>query len=112
MKLVKTKITLKELKRMAKEKFGQAVKAVVDIQKEVMVVGGELHADEEGLLLEKGSRQENLWGINFYPQKEKDWVEFDSLINLRPAFGNPTREVKDPKIRKKILKVVNRLVAK
>ena len=110
MKLVKEKILLSELKKMSKRGFGQMVKAAVDVKKEVMVVDGELHADEERLLLENSSKQENVWGINLYPEKEKDWVEFDSMINLRPTLGNNTRGVEDPDLRKKITQIVERLV--
>jgi hypothetical protein len=51
MKLVDKKITFKELEKMAKSKFGGLVKTVVDVEKETMVVDGELHSDEEALLL-------------------------------------------------------------
>lgn len=97
---------------MAKQ-FGGLVKAVVDVEKEIMVVNGELHSDEEAFLLQKGSKQENLWGINLYPEAKKDdWIEFDSMINLRPHQKNLSRGVDDPAIRKKIMKIVNQLVKK
>jgi hypothetical protein len=78
-----------------------------------MVVSGELHSDEENLLLKKGSKQQNIWGINLYPDKypSEDWLEFDSMINLRPSFNNFSRGVDDPKIRKKIVEIVNKLVS-
>jgi len=59
MKIVKDKITIAELAKMAEEKFGDLVKAVVDVDKEIMALDGDLHADEERLLLEKGSKQKN-----------------------------------------------------
>lgn len=111
MKIVKNKIEIEELKEMAKKMFGNLVKAVVDVEKEIMVINGELHSDEEELLIEKGSKSKNLWGINLYPELEKEnWIEFDSVINLKPHFGNRTRGVDDPKIREKIIKIVNKLV--
>lgn len=113
MKLIKKKISLKQLNKIAEDKFGNLVKAVVDIEKEVMVLDGELHADEEALLLSKGSKQENLWGINIYPEMEgKDYIEFDSMINVRPSFGNSSRGIDDPKVKKKILEVVGKLIEK
>jgi len=113
MKIIKDKIPLAGLKKMASEMFGDLVKAVVDIEKEVMAVDGELHSDEEALLLEKGSNQKDLWGINVYPEIEgEDWIEFDSMINLRPSAGNRGRGVDDPKIQKKIIKIVGKLVEK
>lgn len=113
MKLVREKISTDELKQMSEKMFGSIVKAVVDIEKEIMVVDAGLHADEELLLLEEeGSAQENLWGINFHPElfPSEDWVEFDSMINIRPAQGNRSRGVDDPKIQNKIRMIVKKLV--
>ena len=111
MKIIKDKILIFELRKMAEQMFGNLVKAVVDVEKEIMVVDGELHADEEALLLEKGSQQKSLWGINIYPEIQgEEWIEFDSMINLRPSFQNLSRGVDDLSIRKKIRKIVNKLV--
>jgi len=113
MKFVKDTITLDELRMLAKNMFGNLVKAVVDIEKEIMVIDGDLHSDEEAMLLEDGSKQENLWGINIYPDMDENTrVEFDSMINLRPAFKNLSRGVDDPKIQEKIVKIVNKLIQK
>lgn len=112
MKLIDKKITKKELKKIAEERFGDLVKAVVDIKKEIMIVGGELHSDEESILLERhGSIQNNLWGINLYPANVDDkFVEFDSIINIRPSINNRSRDINDPKIRKKIIDILNKLI--
>jgi len=107
---IENKISLRELKLMAENRFGDLVKAVVDIEKEIMAVDAELHADEEKLLLENGSNQENLWGINLYPDETDDFIEFDSMINLRPSWGNRSRGVDDENIRDKIIKIVNHLL--
>lgn len=113
MKTVKEKITLFELKKMAKMRFGSLVKAVVDIKKGIMVVDAELHADEEAQLISTGSRQQDLWGINIYPElPQGDWIEFDSMINLRPSEGNMSRGVDDREIRDKIREIVNKLIKK
>src|SRR3989339_979667 len=99
MKLIDTKIDKNELNTIAKERFGDMVKAVVDIELGVMIVGGELHADEEALLLEKGSKQENLWGINIYIDKPaNERTEFDSMINIRPRQNNRSRDILDKSI--------------
>jgi hypothetical protein len=96
---------------MADKMFGDLVKAVVDVDKEIMVVDAELHADEEKKLLESGSKQEYLWGINLYPEESgEDFIEFDSMINLRPSWGNRSRGVDDPQTRIKIRNIVNNLV--
>jgi hypothetical protein len=87
MRVIKSKIHIDELKKMAEEMFGDLVKAVIDVEKEIMVVNGELHSDEQELLIEEGSKPENLWGINIYPQVDNEnWIEFDSVINLKPPF--------------------------
>jgi len=99
------------LSELAKERFGDLVKAVVDIERGIMAVGEELHSDEEALLLEHGSSQTNLWGINLYPAKSgEELIEFDSIINLRPSQGNRSRDVNDPSARQKIKDIVSRLV--
>jgi hypothetical protein len=111
MVIVTEPIRLEALARMAEERFGNMVKAVVDIERKMMAVDADLHSDEEAALLESGSRQEDLWGINLYPAlAEMDWIEFDSMINLRPGQGNRTRGVDDPDIRSKIAAVVEGLV--
>ena len=111
-KIVKDAIARTELTRIAREEFGDLVKAVVDIAQRIMAVGGELHADEEAILTEQcGSKREHLWGINLYPKKTgKDWIEFDSMINLKPQHSNRSRSVEDPMIRQKIEEVVQKLV--
>jgi hypothetical protein len=113
MEIIDKTITLKDLKQIAEKIFGNLVKAVVDTEKGIMAVGGELHADEEALLLQNGSKQENLWGINIYPELSGDeFVEFDSMINLRPSQGNRSRGVDNPEIRKEIILIVNKLIKK
>ncbi len=111
MKVVEKKISILEIKEMAKRMFGNFVKAVVDIEKGIMVVNAELHADEEQYLLERGSKQENLWGINLYPEKDgDDFIQFDSMINLKPSQGNYSRGIEDLKIQNKIIQIINKLV--
>ena len=109
--LIEKQIEKSALSEIAKERFGDLVKAVVDIERKIMMVGAELHADEEALLLEMGSKQQDLWGINLYPDKAGDeLIEFDSMINLRPSQGNRSRGVNDPTIREKIKEIVKELV--
>jgi hypothetical protein len=94
-----------------KIKSGALVKAVVDIERAIIVAGMTMHADGEEVLLEDGSEQANLWGINLYLQQSgDDWIEYDSVINLRPSQGNSTRGVDDPAIQEKIRKIVDQLV--
>ena len=87
------------------------VKAVVDIEQEIMAIGGELHADEEAVLIENGSRNNDLWGINIqFNEPENAWIEFDSMINLKPALGNRSRSVESAEIQEKIKKIVSLLI--
>ncbi len=100
-----------ELRRMAGQQFGDFVKAVVDVQRGVMAIGGELHADEEALLLQHGARQADLWGINLYPDRPAaELIEFDSMINVRPSQGNRSRGVVDVAVQRQIQDIVGRLV--
>lgn len=111
MKIITDQLTLNELKEMAAEMFGDMVKAVVDIDRELLAVSAELHSDLEALLLENGSKQRNLWGINLYPDIQGDeFIEFDSMINLRPSQGNKSRDVKDPQTRKKVKDIIAKRV--
>ena len=111
MKIIKEIITLAELQQMAAAMFGDMVKAVVDIDREILSVDAELHSDLEALLLENGSKQKDLWGINFYPELQGDgFLEYDSMINIRPSQGNRSRGVDDEMIRKKIAEVVAKRV--
>jgi hypothetical protein len=104
-------IAIKDLAKIGEEGFGDMVKAVVDIERKIMAVGGELHADEEALLLSLGSKQENLWGINLYPQKKgEEFIEFDSVINLKPGQGNRSRSIEDLQIQQRVKEVVRRLI--
>lgn len=110
-RIIKNSITKAELKEVAKERFGDLIKVVVDIEKGIMAIGGELHADEEALLLESGSTQQSLWGINLYPDiQDENWMEFDSMINVRPSQNNRSRGVDNEEIRKQIIEIVNKLI--
>lgn len=100
-----------ELARLAEEQFGDWIKAVVDVSRGIMAVGGDLHADDEAALLADGSSLRDLWGINLYPEEEgRDWIELDSMINIRPRDDNRSRGVDDPRTRARIRSVVDSLI--
>ena len=111
MKQVAT-ISVKELVEMSSNMYGSLVKAVVDLEKDLMVVDAEMHVDEEQLLLENGSNQSDLWGINLYPANygTNNFVEFDSMINIRPRQNNMSRSVEDASIRQAIVELVENKV--
>ena len=100
-----------KLAKMSTVFGGNFLKAVVDIRLGKIAVDAELHADLEAMLLGSGSAQEDLWGINFYPGEVGDsFIEFDSLINIRPKQDNPSRDILDSEIRKKVVSVVNQWI--
>jgi len=104
-------IALDELRELARRRFGEMVKGVVDLRRVVLLLDADLHADQEAELLQEGSAQRDLWGINLYPDVEgDDWLEFDSMINLRPSFGNRSRGVDDAATQAAIAALVARLV--
>jgi hypothetical protein len=109
--IISAPINTQRLLEIAARRFGDMVKAVVDTERRVVALGGELHSDEELALIEQGSEQVHLWGINIYPDKPRsEWVEFDSLINIRPRSGNRSRSVEDAAIRILICEIVDSLV--
>jgi hypothetical protein len=86
---------------------------VVDVEQDVAAVGGELHSDAETLLLERGSRQEALWGANPYPGLGPDeCIEFTSLINIRPSQGNRSMLIESPEVRDRTREITYRLIGK
>ncbi|KKT13869.1 MAG: hypothetical protein UV94_C0031G0003 [Parcubacteria group bacterium GW2011_GWC1_43_30] len=111
-RIVKDRITRSELENLAHEQYGDIIKAVVDIRQGIMGVGGELHVDIQSLLMEKeNSESQDTWGINLHLDKTgEDFMEFDSMINLKPAYGNKTRGVEDGEIQKKIREQVTKLI--
>lgn len=111
LRIVRTPIRRRELAEIAEHQFGDMVKAVVDLGREIMAIGAELHSDEESALLDDGAAQRDLWGINLYPAEDgADWIEFDSMINVRPGQGNPSRGVDDAGTRERIRRIVAALV--
>jgi len=96
MKIITGTIILAEIKQMASAMFGNMVKAVVDVDRECVALDAELHSDLEAMLLQDGSIQKHLWGINIYSDIEGvGFIEFDSMINVRPSQGNKSRGVED-----------------
>lgn len=92
---------------MAEAQFGDWIKAVVDVARGTMAVGGDLHADDAALLFEHGSHLQDVWGISLYPNEDEiGRIEFDSLINIRPGQGNRTRGVDDEPTRERIRALV------
>lgn len=101
--LLRGRIEAAELRRLVKAHFDDMVKYVVDVERGLIALGGEMHVDAEQVLLEAGSRQVDLWGANYYPGRGPEGcIEFTSLINIRPASGNRGMEIQDPALRDKV----------
>lgn len=100
-----------DLQRLVQQYFGDMVKYVVDVRSRIAAIGGELHADAERVLLEKGSRQEDLWGANYYPGLGRDrCIEYTALINIRPSQGNRSMEIAAEHIRRIVEEVTCKLI--
>ena len=111
MKILSHPIKHSDLDAMLPGFFGDMIKVVVDVRQGIVGIDAELHADIEKEMLSRGSQQADLWGINLYPEMEgDDFVEFDSLINIRPHQGNRSRDVQDPAVRRRIVDIVNNLI--
>jgi hypothetical protein len=109
--LLERRIEPATLRRLVERHFEDMVKYVVDVERGIAAVGGELHADEEALLLAHGSRQDDLWGANYYPGRGRDdCIEFTSLINIRPARGNRGMTIEDPSVRARIRELTYLLI--
>ncbi|KKQ53023.1 hypothetical protein A2865_02715 [Candidatus Woesebacteria bacterium RIFCSPHIGHO2_01_FULL_39_17] len=103
--VVEDKLTKEDFEK-AREDYKIYIKITIDLKKETVVLGGEYHADAEKLLLERGSRQENIWGggVNL----ETGNFETNAIINLRR--GNNSTEILDPEKRKEFLRIVRRVL--
>lgn len=109
--IIKEPININNIIEMASNRYGDMVKAVVDVKRELVAIDSDLHSDLETLLLEDGSTQEDLWGYNIYPELDgEDFIEFDSLINIRPRQNNFSRDVEDVQIRKAIITITNKYI--
>lgn len=104
-------ISMERVREAARKSFGDFAKAVVDVAKGVMTLGGEMHVDGEQILLKNGSRQEDVWGVNLYPDNPPEsFIEYDSMVNIRPRQGVRGRIIENEGIRKPIADVVSRLI--
>src|SRR3989338_5572125 len=106
-RLVTSRATPREISDMLKT-LQSYIKVAVDVRKEILAGGGVMHAYCEAVLLENGSKQDDVWGADWIPGKKK--VEFHSLINIRPRLKNRSMEIQDKKVRDQVEKVVKKLL--
>ncbi len=112
-KIINDEITTKEIAEIAKEFYGTMIKGVVDIKDKVVALGGEYHIDANLVLLEKGSKQSNIWGFNINftePKDSESWIEYISLINIRPLQNNRGMEIENQEIRQKMRKILEKII--
>lgn len=106
--IVDESVSLADLSNLAKRMYGKMIKGVVDIEKEKVAFGGEYHIEANMKLIDQGSEQKDLWGFNINLNEPKDsWIEYVSLINIRPAVGNRNMEVQDNNIRIRMKKIID-----
>jgi hypothetical protein len=109
--IIKEKIDKEYLKKFLDNPFKEMVKFVVDIEKEIIALGGELHSDAEEILTKNGSDNRNLWGGNLYPLGEKNnRIEYTSLINIRPSQDNTSMGIQSQEIKTKVDQIIDKLI--
>lgn len=110
-RIIKDAIPKGDLPDIAKEFYVNMIKGAVDVENEIMALGGEYHVDANMVLIEHGSRQNNIWGFNLYLEKEgDDWIEYVSLINIRPADENRSMFIENEQLRDKIREIISKKI--
>lgn len=107
-RIIRERATPEQIAEMAEAFGGVLIKLAVDVEREILAGGGSLHSDCEQLLLEDGSRQEDIWGADWLPMTKE--VRFEAIINIRPRQGNYGMEVQNPEIRGRLEQIVRRLL--
>jgi len=112
-KIVENTITMDEVRELAQEFYRTMIKGVIDVEREIIALGGEYHMDANTILIENGSKQINVWGFNIrFDKQENEMIEYTSLINIRPNQGNMAMELLDQNLRKKIKEIINKIIIK
>lgn len=108
--IIRRRPSKEKIKELADNSFGTMFKIAVDIKREILAAGGEFHADGEQLLIKDGSKQEDIWGANFYPEQNPNKIEYSALINIRPSSGNKSMNIENPIVRQKVKSIVESLL--
>ena len=107
-RIIDKPITRAEAKEIAKEFYIEMVKGVVDLERKILALGGEWHIDANNVLMADGSKQQDVWGFNFYPDENR--IHFVSLINIRPLQNNRSIEIKDEGLRNRMEEIIRKLI--
>lgn len=111
-RIITNTITKEEMAEIAKEFYDNMVKGVIDVEQEIIALGGEYHMDANTILIERGSRQDHIWGFNIYLDKnDDDWLEYVSLINIRPTVGNRSMFIENEELRQKIKNIITKKIS-
>jgi hypothetical protein len=105
--LLKRRANSVQIEQMLEE-YQNMIKIAVDIRRDILAGGGEMHADCEQFLLQDGSEQDDLWGANWYPGEQR--VEFEALMNIRPRLGNRSMIIQDENIRCKVEAIARQIL--
>ena len=109
MKFIEKPLNKQEIDNLQKQ-YGNYLKLTVDVTQEILVAGGELHADGEIILLEEGSHQKDIWGGGI--DLSTKTIDTTAILNLRPNQNNESIEILDPKIRDRFNKIVKKVFNK
>ncbi|MDP2789259.1 MAG: DUF5674 family protein [bacterium] len=105
------KISTEEVKKLADFWYGTMIKGAVDIEGGRVALGGDYHIEGSELLTSAGSKFEDIWGFNIRFEENKDGVlEFDSMVNIKPNFGNRSRSISNEKVIKKATEVIYKFI--
>lgn len=89
--------TYDEIEKL-RERFGEYIKTVIDIHRNICSAGCDRHVESEQMLLETGSKQRNLWGGGVDVATKT--TDCNSFINIRPSQNNTSNEIQDSRVRK------------
>ncbi len=105
------KITLEEVKKIADFWYGTMIKGAVDIERGRVALGGDYHIEDSELLTSTGSKFEDIWGFNIRFEENSDGVlEFDSMVNIKPNFGNRSRGIHNDGVIKKAKEIIYKII--
>jgi hypothetical protein len=110
--IVQDSVPLDDVKKLALEWYGSMIKGVVDIEREIIALGGEFHMDANQVLMDDGSAQSDVWGFNLeFSEPRERWIVYRSLINIRPALGNRSMFVIDPRLQEKMRDIIEKRIS-
>ena len=110
-KILDKKINIDEVKKLADIWYGTMIKGAVDIEGERVALGGDYHIEDSELLTSIGSKFEDVWGFNIrFEENPNGVLEFDSMVNIKPDFGNRSRNINNEEVVKKATEIILRFI--